>query len=192
MKIEIQKLASVQMGFSFRSRLEASTNGNIAVIQMKDLRNDNTVDCSGLSRIDMEATKEHHLVRKGDIVFRSRGQATTAAILLDDPGKAIVAAPLLRIRITKPDKVLPEYLNWYINKYEAQIFLTSRAKGTVQKMITKQAIDDLEIPLPKLEKQRAILELVSLSIREQSLFYMLSKKREQYISTILMQFARGE
>jgi len=192
MKIKIKKLATVQMGYSFRSRLEAAEGGSVSVIQMKDLLDDNTVDCDGLMKIDMEAVKEHHLARKGDLVFRSRGHIATSAVLLDDPGKAVVAAPLLRIRVTKPDKVLPEYLNWYISQRDAQIFLTSRAKGTVQKMISKQAIEDLEVALPSLEKQKNIVELATLSAREQTLLHTLADKREQYISTVLMQFVKGE
>ncbi len=192
MRVKIKKLATVQMGYSFRSRLEASEGGGVSVIQMKDLLDDNTVSCDGLVKINMEAVKEHHLAQKGDLVFRSRGHVTTAAVLLEDPDKAVVAAPLLRIRVTKPDKVLPEYLNWYISQRDAQVFLTSRAKGTVQKMISKQAIEDLEVSLPPLEQQKNIVELASLSAREQIILNTLAKKRKQYISTILMQFAKGE
>lgn len=191
-KVRLKKLATVQMGYSFRSRLEATTDGNVAVIQMKDLLDDNTVCCDGLTKIDMEAVKEHHLVRKGDLIFRSRGQETTAAVLLDDPGKAVVAAPLLRIRVMKPDKILPEYLNWYISQRDAQIFLTSQAKGTSQKMISKEAIEDLEVPLPALEQQKNIVELASLSEQEQLLLHKLAEKREQFISILLTQFAKGE
>ena len=192
MKLKIKQLATVQMGYSFRSRLEASRAGGVAVIQMKDLLQDNTVGCKRLVKIEMETVKEHHLVQKGDLVFRSRGQITTAAILLEDPGKAVVAAPLLRIRITKPDKILPEYLNWYISQRNAQIFLVSRAKGTVQKMISKQTIEDMEVYLPTLEKQQHIVELAKLSARERTILSTLSEKRDQYISTVLMQFAKGE
>jgi hypothetical protein len=191
-KKKLKEITSVQMGYSFRSRLEASEGGGVAVIQMKDLLDDNTVGCDGLVRINMDAMKEHHLAQRGDLVFRSRGHVTTAAVLLENPGKAVVAAPLLRIRVTRPDKVLPEYLNWYISQRDAQIFLTSRAKGTVQKMISKQAVEELEVALPSLEKQKNIVELATLSAREQTLLHTLADKREQYISTILMQLAKGE
>jgi hypothetical protein len=192
MRLMVKKIATVQMGYSFRSRLETSESGGVAVIQMKDLLNDNTVGCDGLVRINMDTVKEHHLAQLGDLVFRSRGHAATAAILLEDPGMAVVAAPLFRIRVTKQDKVLPEYLNWYISQRDAQIFLTSRAKGTVQKMISKQALEDLEVALPSLEKQRAIVELASLAALEQTLLHKLANKREQFISTALTQFAKGE
>lgn len=192
MKMKIKKLATVQMGYSFRSRLEASEGGGVAVIQMKDLLDDNTVGCDDLVKIDLHAVKEHHLAQRGDLVFRSRGHVTTAAVLLEDPGKAVVAAPLLRIRVTKPDNVLPEYLNWYISQRDAQVFLTSRADGTAQKTISKQAIEDLEVTLPSLEEQRSIVELALLSAREQTLLHTLADKRGHYISTVLMQTARGK
>jgi len=192
MESEIKKIATVQMGYSFRSRLEGTEYGSVAVIQMKDLLDDNTVGCGGLVKTNMETIKKHHLVQKGDLIFRSRGRLTTSAILLDDPGKAVVAAPLLRIRVTKSDMVLSEYLNWYISQREAQIFLTSRAKSVAQKMISKEAIENLKISLPPLKQQRDIVELALLSAWEQTILKTLTEKRKQYISATLMQFAKGE
>jgi restriction endonuclease S subunit len=192
MKKTIQKLASVQMGYSFRSRLESADGGNVAVIQMKDLLDDNTVSFKDLVRIDMDSVKEHHLVQKGDLIFRSRGQVSTTAIVLEDPKRAIVAAPLLRIRVSMVDKVLPEYLNWYISQSDAQMFLTSRAGGTAQKMIGKETIEEMEIPLPPLEKQKNIIELASLIAKEKELLQTIAEKRGQCITSILMQVVKGE
>ncbi len=191
-KIKMKAFAVVQMGYSFRSRLQTAKNGKTTVIQMKDLLDNYTVECTSLTKIDMETIKKHHLVQKGDIIFRSRGLVATSAILPCNLKKTIVAAPLLKIRITKPDIILPEYLNWYINQRDAQVFLTSRAKGTAQKMISKQEIEELEVSLPPLEQQKNIVELASLSAREQIILNTLAEKRKQYISTILMQFAKGE
>jgi restriction endonuclease S subunit len=159
---------------------------------MKDLRDDHTVDCSDLVRVDMKELKEHHFVRKGDLVLRTRGLVTTSAILLEAPEHVVVSAPLLRIRISRPDKVLPEYLNWYIGQREAQIFLNSRANTTAQKMIGKEAIDDLEVILPSIERQKCIVEIASLSAREQCLLQELAEKRGQYSSIVLMRLAKGE
>lgn len=191
MKVKLKNIATIQMGYSFRSRLEVIGGGEIAVIQMKDLLKNNTVDCGDLIKIDMKTVKGHHLAKKGDLVFRSRGLVNTSAIILDDPGNAVVAAPLLRVRITKPEIILSEYLNWYISQRDAQAFFNSRAKGTVQKMISKQAIEELEISLQSLEKQKSVLEIASLSIKEQTLLSEIAEKREQYISSILMKFAKG-
>ncbi|SFR05262.1 restriction endonuclease subunit S [Desulfoscipio geothermicus] len=191
MKTKLKEIASIQMGYSFRTRLESIGTGTIAVIQMKDLTVQNRVDCSGLIRINIEKLKDQHLAKPGDIIFRSRGQATTSAILLDDPGKAVVAAPLIRIRVTE-DSVLPEYLNWFINQIPAQTFLASYAAGTAQKMISKQALENLEVFIPSLARQRTIIKLASLAEEEQSLITKIADKRRQYIALALIKLAKGE
>ena len=191
MRTELKSIAMVQMGYSFRTRLEQMEAGEIAVIQMKDLTDRNRVDCGGLMRIDMEKLGEHHLVRPGDLVFRSRGMVTTSAILTEDPGPAVVAAPLLRIRVMHRN-VLPEYLNWFINQRPAQAFLASHAKGTGQQMISKPALESLEVLVPSLDRQKAIAELAALGESEQNLMKNLAEKRHQYVSTTLMQLAQGE
>ncbi len=188
----IKDIATVQMGYSFRSRLEASENGKVAVIQMKDLLDDNSVDCNGLMRIDMHTLKEQHFVRKGDLVFRSRGQVNTSAIILGNPGKAVIAAPLLRIRITNFENVLPEYLNWYISQADAQRYLTSMQAGTSVNMIRSKQLEEMPVHLPSLEMQKNIVELAALSARERMILSALAEKRGRYISLLLMQLAKED
>jgi restriction endonuclease S subunit len=138
----------------------------------------------------MNTVKKHHLVKSGDIVFRSRGQVTTAAILIEDPGPAVVSAPLLRIRVDQ-NVVLSDYLVWYINHPSSQALLASRAKGTSLKMISKQALESLEVTVPPIEKQRAIAELAALANEEQRLLKKITGCRSDYTSTKLMQLADG-
>ncbi len=191
MNAKLGEMAIIQMGYSFRSRIERDGSGSVGVIQMKDLTDENLVDPGGLTRVDLEPVPEHHRVRTGDLVFRSRGQTFSAAIVAVDPGPAVVAAPLFRIRVADP-KVLPEYLQWFINQPPSLAFLASRAKGTAQKMIDRQALEDLEIVVPPVERQRAVVELAALAEREKSLMEKLARNRYQYVSAILMRRAEGE
>jgi len=191
LKVALQHIALVQMGYSFRTRLESVDSGNVAVIQMKDLTEQNRVDCGALTRIDMENPKAHHLVRLGDLVFRSRGLASTSAILSDDPGMAVVAAPLFMIRVSV-DVILPAYLNWFIGQAPAQAFFASQARGTVQKMISKEALDGLEVFVPSLERQKIIVDMASLAEKEQHILKKLAERHHQFISTHLIRLAQGE
>ncbi|MHB9097715.1 MAG: restriction endonuclease subunit S [Syntrophales bacterium] len=190
MKVQLKDIASIQMVYSFRTRLESMDSGTVAVIQMKDLSDNNRVDCSALTCIDMEKPKEHHLLKPGDLIFRSRGLSSTSAILLDDPSIAVVAAPLLRIRVTDHG-ILPEYLNWFISQAPAQTYLTSHANGTAQKMISKETLDGLEVDVPPLEQQKTIVALASLGEKEQHIMKKLAERRHQLISTHLIRLAEG-
>lgn len=191
MNLKIKELASIQMGYSFRSSVEMLETGTTSVIQMKDLMANNLVDCSNLMRVDIEKLKEHHLVKSGDLIFRSRGQVMTSALLTEDPGDAVLAAPLLRIRITT-ECILPEYLNWFISQTPAQAFLISCAEGSAQKMISKQALENLEVFVPPIERQKNIMQLASLAEEEQQLMEKILAKRKQYIKTYLIKLAKGE
>jgi restriction endonuclease S subunit len=143
-------------------------------------------------KIDMHTLKEQHFAKKRDLVFRSRGQVNTSAVILDNPGNAVIAAPLLRIRITDPEKVLPEYLNWYISQADAQRYLTSMQAGTSVNMIRSTQLEQMPVHLPALKMQKNIVELAALSARERMILNTLAEKRGRYISTLLMQLAKED
>lgn len=191
MKIVLKNIADVQAGYSFRARLESLDTGAVAVIQMKDLTNANLVSCDELSRVDIEMPKAHHLVRPGDLIFRSRGLTSNSALLVDDPGNAVLAAPLLRIRVTGT-LVMPEYLNWYISQLPARSYLASCAEGTALKMISKQSLENLEVFVPSMARQRLVVEMASLAAEEQRILKSLAEKRNNYISSTLLRLAQGE
>ena len=136
----------------------------------------------------MNGLNGRHLVRRNDLIFRSRGQTTTAAIIDTEVGPAIVAAPLLRIRVTSK-RALPEYLCWFVNQASAQAFLHSRATGTAMTVIGKSALDALQVPLPDLSTQERIVALADLSNQEQKLMRELAAKKEKLVNGIQMRLA---
>jgi hypothetical protein len=184
-------VAEVQMGLSFRSRLENALEGNLAVIQMKDLMADNTVSCNTLVRVQQDNVKRHHLVQTGDLIFRSRGRVLTSAILVEQPDQVVVASPLLRVRVIRKERLCPKYLNWYISQPKAQEYLRSRQEGTHGGMISKKTLEELPIDIPPLEVQKIILEIAELSVREANLLGALAEKRRHYILDLMMRLAVG-
>ena len=99
MKYKLKDIALSQMGLPFRSRMEPDTDGNVAVIQMRDLTEDK-LDYRTLMTVNINDLNERHLVQYKDLICRTRGQNTTATIIDQEPGQAVVAAPLFLIRAT--------------------------------------------------------------------------------------------
>ena len=181
----LKEIARVQMGLAFRSRIEPEADG-VAVIQMRDLTEDNRLDnCRNLITTVISGLSDHHLVKRTDLIFRSRGKTTTATLVDSEIGPAVVAAPLLRIRITSKH-VLPEYLCWFVNQSSAQAFLHSRATGTAMTMVGKAALDSLQVSLPDLEAQKRIVALADLSNQEQRLMRELAETKEKLVREIQM------
>lgn len=157
---------------------------------MKDLGQDNLVHLDRTLRVDYAKPKPSQLVRIGDIIFRSRGQTNTAAMLNQEAKDTIVAAPLFCVR-PNTKKVLPAFLLWWINQPISQNYFRSRAEGTMVNMLSKQDLEDLEIILPPLEQQSKIAEFFSLSTKEQLLLEEIKARKALYARGILMQMLSG-
>ena len=190
---KMKDIATVQMGVSLRSRLEPEKDGDLTVIQMGDIRGEyglpfahKLTHIHQLAVIHKQGFKEHHFVQQKDLIFRSRGTLTTAAIINDDEiDRAIVLAPLLRIRVTD-DRIMPEYLCWFINQPPAQSFLRSKSTGATMVMVGKSILDTLDIPIPNLANQKKIIELVILAHREREIMEGMSTMKKIKLNRDLM------
>lgn len=188
MILKLKDIATVSSGVTFRSRIETSKYGDIRVIQMKDLGADSIVHLDENIHIDHIKPKPNQLAKLGDVIFRSRGQTNTAALLNEEVESTIVAAPLFRIR---PDikRVMPEFLLWWINQPSSQSYLASRSKGTMVKMVSKQGLEDLDVNLPSLEQQAKVVDFFRLAVQEGALLEKITACKAYYNQAILMQLA---
>ena len=188
MNVKLKEIATVSSGAIFRSRIIPSNLGNIKVIQMKDLDKNNTVRLDKTICIEGKNAKPNQLAKLNDLIFRSRGQTNTVALLQRDIKNTIIAAPLFRIR-PNPKKIISKFLFWWINQKTSQAYFNSRSEGTMIKMVSKRSLEDLEIILPPLEKQHKIAEFFKLVMKEQQLLEKIKKHKALYTQGILMQMA---
>jgi hypothetical protein len=189
MKALLQDIAEVRMGYSFRSRLEVDAEGDVAVIQMKDIDDSNLLHPEGLARIQMPDLKDRHIVQEGDLLFRSRGESNSVSLVAGSLGRTVLAAPMMLIRL-KVDLVGSAYLQWFINQPSTQAALASQAAGTAVKMIGKAALEQLEVAVPSLDDQRRIVEIGQLAAHEAQLMRELMGRRKALIEGILMRKAQ--
>jgi len=181
------EIADVQMGYPFRSRLQRDSQGNVAVIQMKDIDDANLLHSEDAIKVALPAGKTHHLLRAGDLLFRSRGRSNGAALVSAGLGTAVLSAPMLLIR---PHGVLPEYLSWFINAPTTQAQLAALAEGTSVRMISAEALKALDVPLPSRAAQQRIVEAADLAAREQALMAQIAARRQRLTTDVLMQHAQ--
>jgi restriction endonuclease S subunit len=188
---QLVDVAEIRTGYSFRGRLEPHPTGTIAVIQMKDIDRSNLLRTETLARILAPKDFEKHLVRKGDLLFRCRGQSYSAALVEHALHHAIVASPMMLIR-PHGQLVEPAYLRWFLNQVSTHNALASVAAGTAVKIINKTALEKLDIPIPPIEKQRRIAALGELAQQEAKLTTELAERRQQLMEKTLLQEARRE
>lgn len=183
---KLGQVASIRMGYPFRSRLEHDAAGAIAVVQMKDIDDASLLHLEDAVRVNMPDFNEHHLIKRGDLVFRSRGRTNSVALVSADMEPAVLAAPMLLIR---PIAVLPAYLLWYINLPVIQATLAAQAEGTSVRMISKAALEALEIPVPNQRKQQMVVEASELAATEQRLLEQIAQERKRLADGVMMRYA---
>ena len=83
-KVRLKDIAKLDVGLAFRTAPKTSANGNISVIQMKDLGKDNFVNFDDLIQVNQGKLKEQYIAKKGDLIIRSRGLNNKAALVAKD------------------------------------------------------------------------------------------------------------
>ena len=187
--IPLAQLAQVCVGYTYRGSLKQSVEGDLAVIQMKDVNPEALAKPERLARIHLPQLLPRYRLQRGDLIFRARGLCNQAWVF-DSEMPAICIAPLLFIHLHDTTQVLPAYLQWFINLGQTQARLASMARGVAIKMIGVQALSRLEIPVPQVASQQRIVELYQLLQQSQELEGKLAQKRKEYTEQALLQFAQ--
>lgn len=127
-----------------------------------------------------EGISEKHLLKDGDVLFAAKGTKNFAAVFENHNEPSVASTSFFVIRPTDK-KLLPQYLAWVLNSYSTQILLKGQAIGTSIPSISKQVLEHLEISIPSIEKQKAILQITKLRNKEKSLKLKIETLREKQI-----------
>lgn len=190
MKVKITSVVeSIDTGFQFRGRVEPDAKGNVAVLQVKDLKDGARLDAAALVNVRIEKDIELYRVRPGDVLFLSRGHRLIATAVDDISGDIIVPSYFYVLR-PKP-LVLPKYLAWAINAPKVQAQLKLVHKGTHMPIVSKADFSQLRIDLPSLDVQRQIVALDELARHEQRLLVELFDTKRKLIDQVCARAANG-
>lgn len=187
--MRVDQVCEIQSGYTARERLSASPSG-IPALQLRDLNETDDWAQIEPGTYDLGHLKERYFAGPGDVLFRSRGSLNTASVVPNDwPHLAAVLLPLL---LLKPDtaRIRPEFLMWAINHPDTQRMLDKRARGTSLRMIPKAALAELEIDVPDLATQDAILETSRLADYAKHLENRAAELRRNLTSMVLRDAAQ--
>ncbi len=186
----LDNLASIRSGYPFRGPIRHDQDGDVRVLQIRDLRRPGALQADSLSRVRAPRKHAPHLLQPGDIVVPARGEHREAASFgLEEP--TIPSSQLYTLRATGND-VLPAYLGWALNQSAAQHAMQNEARGTAMPLLTRRSLGAIRIPVPTLATQRRIVELHELWQREQALTQQLLRNREHMLNGMVRQLMDRE
>ena len=95
--------------------------------------------------------------------------------------------PWISLFVLRPDeRVLPEFLAWYINQRPAQRYIEEHSTGTSASLINLEAMKRLPVEAPPAETQARITKIHQLSLREKELMEAIQNKRRELIEMALL------
>jgi restriction endonuclease S subunit len=127
-----------------------------------------------------EGISDKHLLKNGDVLFASKGTKNFAAIYESLNKPAVASTSFFVIRLVD-QKVLPEYLSWFLNSPSAQARIKGQAIGTSIPSISKQVLLNLEISVPDMDTQKTILAIAMLRDKEKEIKQEIESLREVQI-----------
>ena len=182
MKRTLKDISQLSSGIYTKPDLD----GDVYYVQAKHFNSDGEFDFSVKPDLRLEGKIEKHLLIKGDVLLAVKGNNNFAVQYKGAIEKAVASSTFIVIRLKDQSIVLPEFLNWYLNHPQTQLFFKDKSKGSAIASISINSIEGLELYIPTVEKQHIILNLTNLRKREKKIRQQLTVLRDNYIQQQLL------
>jgi hypothetical protein len=191
--IYLKDIATIRSGYLFREKIVPHPAGQYQVIQVGDISPDAQLPAESSKdsfvRVNLPDVKRAQVLEPGEVLFISRGQRKQAVAFTLPLENTIATSQFFVIRPN--EKLIPEFLAWYINQPPAQRYIEEHSTGTSVSLINLEAMKTLPIETPPLETQTRIVKIQQLSLREKALMETIRDKRRRLIETALLEAVRG-
>ena len=177
-------IAKIRLGYSFREKLEEDDEGNLPIIQFKDLQSCIFENADNCLRLSADKIKPSHWLKYGEILLSNRGNYKAAVNYCRYP---CVASGVFFVLTVQDKNFLPEYVAAFLNSQEGQKSLTKHHNISGVNSINRAELEQIDIPLLPLEKQKQLVELFLLYEKEVDIFEKLKQSRKKLINSILSQ-----
>lgn len=189
MKKKIKSIADVRTGYQFRGKVVHDDQGDIDVIQIKDIDELQEVNTHDLTTVCLEKP-ERHLVQTGDVLFLSRGHRMYGTVV-PELHRPTIASSNFFVLHAKNDKVYPRYLAWFLNEPGFQRRVHSLVRGSHMPLISRTDFAALQVNIPDLNTQQNIVRLNELMLMEARLMDQLKIKRAELIEGVSRKLLTG-
>jgi len=182
----LKDLVNIKAGYTFRGKIQNESNTDTAIIQLKDIDyNHNLINTPNFFKNSKEF-KANHFLKQNDILFIAKGFRQVAVIYLSKE-KAIASSVFFVITV-KSNKLLPEYLMWFLNNKETQAVFEKMKSGTSTQNIKKEILEDLIIKLPSKQKQNIIVKYNNLCRKEYILTEEIINKKKALNEQLMLNY----
>lgn len=178
--VNLIEVATVHSGYFYKKGSQFGKDLSICIIQPKNIFTETFIN---LEKIPVKSSKNITFLIDGDVLLTSRGYFK-AMSFWEGNNKAIAALGIFIIRIKNPQKLLPDFLAFWLNSVAGQSALEQIQLFTTTKSINKEDLLNIKIPIPTIETQQHYALLYKNYIKQKGLFEQLSDLNLKVINKI--------
>ena len=194
LRLKLSEIATLQTGL---------------VLNRKEARHEETTE-RVYRRVTMRSLNEYGVLKRNDIdVFPSVEELDPSilthkndvivklftpifpTLVKEDTEGLVIPSQLVVIRVFD-ERVLPEYLRYYLSAPEVSELMLSIEGWRSQRTIKVGTFADLEIPIPSIEKQRLIAEMTETDLIRKRLYRELIEEQSKLTALEIQKYIGGK
>lgn len=182
--MKLENIAELQLGVFIKAS-ENNLTEKAFSLSLRDF--DENLNYLGTAmEIDLREVKDKYISQQNDVLFSTRMKFNAFHLpKVDD--KVYIASNSFVIIRPDVEKLLPEYLGWFLNHPNTQkVFQHLSQQGSRMPFISRKTLGELDIVIPDMQTQKEIAKIDELRNKEISITNKLIEKKETYIQNLLL------
>ncbi len=176
----LNQICDLQNGYAFKSNDYVNVS-NTLNCRMSNIRPNGVFDLEHNQKFLPDSYTEkykQYLLKDGDVIIAMTDMATEAKILgvptiVETQGKKLLLNQRVgKLIIKKPELIYFPYLKYVLNREKVKKYFLKFAGGGLQINLGKEDILSVKVPIPPLEEQKRIAEILDRSQ------FLISKRQE--------------
>lgn len=181
MKKQLKNIASIQSWFYLRS----DNSWDVVYLQAKLFDTFWDIKETLIPDIRHENIQDRYLLQDWDILFSAKWTRNFATVYKKEYWPCIASSTFFIIRL-KDMHIIPEYIVIIINESQKTNYFKNNLSWWTIQSIPKPALEDFEIFIPPIERQKQIINLHKLYKQELQIYEKLKSRKEELINKIIL------
>ena len=161
---KLSDIAIISSGITKGRKLHPDETIKLPYLRVANVQN-GFLDLTEVKEIDLkESEKEKFLLKYGDVLYTEGGDRDKlgrGTIWRDEIPNCVHQNHIFKARVDK-SQAIPQYVTWWSMSSHARDYFFEKGKQTVNlASINKTVLANLELPLPSLQEQEKITEIIS-------------------------------
>lgn len=184
--MQLGDIADVKTGLVLsrkKAEVKYEAKATYKLLSLKNITEDGIILTDYIEEfVSNDILDNHYFTCKGDVLMRL--SQPNSAVYIDEEQSGLLIPSYFAVIKVYHDGFLPQYVAWYLNSNEVKKELERSQAGSRIPSTNQNVLKTLPIAKIPLAKQKALIEVWKLHLREKELYQRLLKEKEQWFKGI--------